>query len=65
MLFEKLKEKLEKYLVIDWSKVKGCTNKEIKELEKKYNINFPLFYKEFLLNMGNHSGNFLDEHTYN
>lgn len=60
-----LKKKLQKYLLIQWNKVKGCTVEEIDVLEKKYNIQFPLFYKEFLLNMGKHSGNFLEEYTYN
>lgn len=65
MLFEKLKEKLKKYLSIDWNKVKGCTEDEVNILETKYNIEFPLLYRQFLLNMGKHSGNFLEEYTYN
>lgn len=65
MLFEKIKEKLNKYLSIDWNKVEGCTTQEIQDLEEKYNVKFPLLYREFLLNMGRHSGNFLEEYFYN
>lgn len=40
-------------------KLKGLTEKQIKKIEKHYNITLPIDYKEFLSELGNDGGGFM------
>jgi len=42
-------------------KILGCTDEEVLEIEKFYNLKLPDAYKEYLLKFGKRSGDFLRE----
>jgi SMI1 / KNR4 family (SUKH-1) len=58
-----IQKMVENYLVIE-SEILGCSEDEISSLERKYNIQLPQSYKEFLRKMGKNSSRLVDRNEF-
>lgn len=52
-------QELENYLDSKGCKLKGCSSSEIIRIEKFFNVQLPLYYRQFLSSMGKGAGRFM------